>query len=202
MDQKLIGWARAVKSRMRHRPGPPPLWLFTDTGRIADPVAAAARLPKGLCGVVLRDDDRPDRAALARRLARVCRQRRLVLVVAGDWRLAQAVRAGIHLRGGRGRVTGRVIGRVTGRCGFGATASVHDGADLRRAARRGVGLAFVSPVFPTLSHPGAPVLGAVRLGVLVRRSKMPIAALGGIDGVSIKRLGWRVGAAAAIGALL
>ena len=100
MDAELLAWARAAASRGRGRRAPPPLWLFTDQKRLPDPCAAVARLPKGLCGVVLRHDADPERTTLGRRLAAICRQRRLVLVVAGDWRLAASLRAGLHLRGG------------------------------------------------------------------------------------------------------
>ena len=61
-----------------------PLWLFTDARRLPDPRPSVARLPRGLAGVVLRHDGEPGRAALGRDLARICRARRLVLVVAGD----------------------------------------------------------------------------------------------------------------------
>ena len=116
MDQRLLAWglrpwtgpARfggAVQGP-RIRPGGglnrlPRLWLFTDERRLADPRASVARLPRGKAGVVLRHDGYPDRAALGRDLARICRERRLVLVVAGDVRLAAKLRAGVHLRAGR-----------------------------------------------------------------------------------------------------
>ena len=194
MDSKLVGWARAVKRRLRGTGGPV-LWLFTDAARLADPVAAAAGLPRGLCGVVLRDDGRADRAALAVVLARVCRLRRNALVVAGDARLARAVGAGVHLRGGR---------RLRGMHGLRGpvTSSAHGATELRRAARAGAALAFLSPAFATASHPGARGLGAVRWAALARRATagMVMGALGGIDGASVRRLpGLRC--AAAIGAL-
>src|ERR1700712_2314994 len=75
MDQKLVAWARAVKSRQRfapksHRRGCfPVLWLFTDAARLPAPRAAVERLPIGLCGVVLRHDGAADRVALGRDLA-------------------------------------------------------------------------------------------------------------------------------------
>lgn len=194
MDIKLVGWARAVKRRLRGAGGPV-LWLFTDVARLADPVAAARGLPRGLCGVVLRDDARPGRAALAAALARVCRQRRNALVVAGDARLARAVGAGVHLRAGR---------RLRGMAGLRGmvTSSAHGVAELRRAAQAGARLAFLSPAFATASHPGAPGLGAVRWGALARQAPagLAVGALGGIDGASVRRLpGLR--SAAAIGAL-
>lgn len=157
------------------------LWLFTDERRLADPCPAASRLPRGLCGVVLRHDGlkRPARAALGRQLAAICRARRNRLVVAGDWRLAAALRAGLHLRGGRG-----------GRLNWPAivTSSAHGVAELRRARRAGAGLAFLSPAFGTASHPGAGALGPCRWGLAARRAGLAVAALGGIEGPTVRRL--------------
>jgi len=183
MDQRLIAWARAVKARGRWLPLPevPPLWLFTDARRLADPLAAAARLPRGLAGVVLRHDNEPGRAALGRALARTCRARRLALVVAGDARLAAALGAGIHLRGGRWPGLVRLHRSPL-------TSSAHSLPELRRAARAGASLAFLSPAFATASHPDAGALGPMRWAALARRAPLPVLALGGITGASAQRL--------------
>ena len=193
MDAKLVAWARAVKRRSRMTL--PVLWLFTDAARLADPLAAAAGLPRGLCGVVLRDDAAPGRAGLARRLAVICRARRNLLLVAGDARLARAVGAGVHLRGGR---------RARGMAGLRApvTSSAHGVVELRRAGAAGAAIAFLSPAFATASHPGAAGLGVVRWAAIARRAPrgLLVGALGGIDGARVRRLpGLRC--AAAIGAL-
>ncbi len=65
---------------MRRRQ-PPAVWLFTDERQGEALFAAAARLPRGV-GIVLRHHGlpRPERRALAGRLARIARQRGLVLV--------------------------------------------------------------------------------------------------------------------------
>ena len=171
------------------------LWLFTDAARLPDPRAAVARLPRGLCGVVLRHDGVPDRARLGRDLAGICRRRRLVLVVAGDGRLAAALGAGVHLRGGRGPVP-------RGRGGI-ATSSAHDLPQLLRAARAGADLAFLSSAFPTDSHPGGAALGVVRWSRLARRAGLAVAALGGIAGSRVRALPRDIcRGAGAIGALV
>ncbi len=149
------------------------LWLFTDAQRLPDPRAAVARLPRGLCGVVLRHDASPDRARLGADLARTCRARRLVLCVAGDSGLAARLGAGLHLRDGH-----RVLGP---RCGRMVTSSAHGRADLVRAARSGAALAFLSPVWQTASHPGGATLGLLRWRTLARQSVMPVCVLGGVD---------------------
>jgi thiamine-phosphate pyrophosphorylase len=171
----------------------PVLWLFTDEALLADPAPSVARLPRGLCGVVLRHDEAADRAALGRRLARLCRARRNLLVVAGDWRLAAALHAGVHLRRGRGRPARR---------GTLCTSSAHGVAELVAARRAGAALAFLSPAFATRSHPGAAALGPVRWSAQVLRAGGAVAALGGIAGGTVRRLDRRrCVAAGAIGAL-
>jgi thiamine-phosphate pyrophosphorylase len=181
MDERLVAWARAVKSRQR-RSGVrrPVLWLFTDAQRLPDPLPAVARLPRGLCGVVLRHDGAPGRAALGRALARLCRARGLVLSVAGDWRLAAALGAGLHARAGR-----RPCGAPRGLPAL--TSSAHGVADLRRARRLGA-LPFLSPAFPTASHHGAAGLGPSRWGLAAQHGGQAVAALGGVDGANVRRL--------------
>lgn len=162
MDQKLLAWG------LRRRPNPlPRLWLFTDDQRLPDPRASVARLPRGQAGVILRHDQHPDRAALARDLARTCRTRRLVLVVAGDVRLAAKLHAGVHLRGGRWPGPLRHPGLVT--------SSAHSIPELRRARTVGASLVFLSPAFPTRSHAGAPALGPLRWATMARTAKVPPA---------------------------
>jgi thiamine-phosphate pyrophosphorylase len=191
MDARLLAWGRAAGARGT---GFPPLWLFTDSTRLPDPRAAVARLPRRLAGVVFRHDDHPNRAALGRDLARICRARGLLLVVAGDVRLAAALGAGVHLRGGRWPTVLRCEGFVT--------SSAHNLADLRRAAAAGASLAFLSPVHATASHPGTRSLGPVRWSHLARQAPVKVAALGGVDGASARRLPvTRCRAIGAIGAL-
>jgi thiamine-phosphate pyrophosphorylase len=191
MDAGLLAWGRAVKRRRgRHAAKLPPLWFFTDAARLADPLPVIRRLPKGLCGVVLRHDAAPARPELGRQVAALCRARRLVLVVAGDARLAARLHAGLHLRGGRGAVHKRP-GLVT--------SSVHNARELARARRAGAALLFISPVYVTKSHSGAAVLGACgwrRYARLAGTTRS--AALGGITGRTVRSLGPACVAAAAI----
>jgi len=189
MDLSLVAWGRAVKARRGAR-RLPTLWFFTDPVRTPDVLGAVRCLPRGLCGVVFRHDGAPERTGLLRELARICRERRLVLVAAGA-RPGLPAGVGRHLRRGRGRAG---VGLVT--------SSAHDRAELVRARRAGASLVFVSPAFPTASHPGASPLGAARWGLLTRRAGLPVAALGGVDGRNVRRLPRWTAAAGAIGALL
>jgi thiamine-phosphate pyrophosphorylase len=197
MDQRLVSWARAVKARQarlgrRH----PVLWLFTDSARLPDPLPAIDRLPRGLSGVVFRHDDAPDRLALAKRVAALCRRRGLALSVAGDPRVAFRLHAFAHVRARRRMFRFRSVPSLTG--------SAHTVAELRQLARDRVPLVFLAPVFRTVSHQGAAGLGPLCWARLARQCPhgCTMLALGGIDGRSAKRLPRFCGGAGAIGALV
>lgn len=175
MDLLLIRRARALASRRRRFSHLPVLWLFSDWYVLPDPCPAVALLPRALSGVVFCHDRAPGRATLGRRLARLCRVRRIALVVAGDGRLAAALGAGVHLRRGRWPDSRRP------QRGW-RVASAHNRAELARAVRAGVDGVFLSPLFATKSHPEACPLGVLRWLLLARRTRLPVFAFGGVTG--------------------
>jgi len=163
----------------------PRLILMTDEVRLADPRPAAARLARG-DAVILRHYGDPQRRSLAIALRRTCRPRGVRLLIAGDVRLAVEIGAdGLHLpewriSAGDWRATRARFGLIT--------AAAHGPAALRAAARAGVDAALLSPVFPTLSHPDSPALGALRFTALCRAAALPVYALGGIGPDNVMRL--------------
>lgn len=164
----------------------PTLWLMTDE-RIGDLLAAVRRLPRG-AGVVFRHYATPaaERRRLWRRVLRIARARGLVLVRAGADRLPGEM--GTHGRRGAGV----------------RTWPAHSRAEARAGRRAGADLLFVSPVFPTRSHPGAPALGPVRARAIGAGLGAPLIALGGMDAKRFRRLrgfgGWAAIDALATGA--
>jgi thiamine-phosphate pyrophosphorylase len=90
----------------------------------------------------------------------------------------------VHLRGGRRAGVLALPRRAL------VTASAHNQTQLRRAEKAGAHIVFLSPVFPTASHPGAPVLSGLGFRNLARRAgRTTPFALGGINGNTIRRLG-------------
>lgn len=160
----------------------------TAQGPAADIIGA---LPPGtiLC---LRDYEMPDRHIYAADLATHCHAAGIHLLVGGDFRLAHAVRAwGVHVPEGLWRGSRRQV--LTARQqGLVVTTSVHSELAAMRVESAGHARAdavMVSPVFATLSHPGAKTLGPVKLArILTALKKMPAYALGGIHHGTITRL--------------
>jgi thiamine-phosphate pyrophosphorylase len=167
----------------------PSRWLVTDARRLADPLPAIRRLKRG-DGVLFRHYEWPaaQRLALAQRIAALCRRLGLVLVVAGDARLARAVAAdGLHLpqalvqRAAAARQVGLPL----------VTVAAHDAGAVARAARYGADAVLISPVFATATHPGAAPLGVLRLAALAsdaQRRGVATYALGGITPARLARL--------------
>ena len=188
----IAGAAQALNS---HAPAHlPALILMTDTARLAEPLGVIDRLPRGAAIILRHYADGDARAGqraredLARTLARNCRARGLILLVAADMNLALCIgAAGLHLPEWQLRATAGPIRRP--RPGFIITAACHSAAALARAARLDVDAALLAPVFPSASHPGAPTLGALRFAALAHNAQIPVYALGGVNALTALRLG-------------
>lgn len=157
---------------MRIRHPLPRLWLMTDERQEERLLAAVARLPDG-AGVVFRHYSLGE---VARRnlFERVRAAAPGPVLLAGSAAEARAWGAAGSHGGGRG-------------AGL-RTAPAHNLAELRAAERAGAALAFLSPVFPTVSHPGARALGLAKFAWLARRTSLPVIALGGMNAARGKRL--------------
>ena len=197
--EQLARAARALNAAAG-RPPLPALILMTDQDRLPDPVAAARALPRG-SAVILRHTDAKTRAAIARRLVMVARERKLMLLIAGDARLATAIGAsGLHLPEARAREAAhwRAL-----RPEWIITAAAHSAHALAIAERAGADAVLLAPVFPTASHPGRESLGALKVRAMAQRAGLPVYALGGINAQTIARLkGSRLAGIAAIEALV
>jgi len=161
----------------------PRCWLLTDPRQGEALWQALERMPRG-GGVIFRHYGVADRQALFRRVQAIARRRRLVLLLAGPPKLAAAWRADGSYGADRRRQSRRSPVKAI---------SAHNRSELHAAASSGATMVLLSPVFPTRSHPGARTLGRTRFSALARESKLPVIALGGMDGRRARSLpayGW------------
>ena len=144
----------------------PKIWLMTDP-RLGDRLLAAIRkLPTG-SGVVFRHYQLSpyERLILFRQIKRICGQRGHVLLLAGSHDFGAD---GVH---GRERFRPTQI----------LTMPVHSLREIRDAQKLGADLMFLSPMFATSSHLGAPALGVMQFSRLARLAgPAKIIALGGM----------------------
>lgn len=165
--------------RPRH-PALPALWLMTDERQGDGLWSALDKLPAG-AGVVFRHHatSAAQRRALFQRVRDIARRKRLTLILAGP--ISSAIRWRAH--GAHGRSPHRHTPSLLIR-----TAPAHNRPEIEAARRAGADLIFLSPVFPTRSHPGARTLSPIRFGLLARGAGIPVIALGGMKRDNVHRL--------------
>lgn len=142
-------------------------------------MASMARaLEQGLRLIQLREKSLPPSE-----LERVAR-RVVALAHASGARVVMNAEAGLALAAGADGVhlTSAALMSLEARPQAGlVSASCHSAAELAKAAELGLDYVQLSPVLPTLSHPGAPVLGWAAFAALVRDCPLPVYALGGVN---------------------
>jgi thiamine-phosphate pyrophosphorylase len=156
----------------------PHRWLFTDA-RLGDHGLRAARRMAVGSGIVVRSHDlsRVARDKLIRGLRVVAKARQHKLFIAAEEpaMVRRHGAAGLHLRSRNSRLAAQAR-----RIGLAVSMPVHSVQEAEAARRARADYVFVSPLFPTRSHPGAPVLKRRSWAALVRRAGAQAAALGGM----------------------
>lgn len=160
----------------------PLLWLLSDQRNDAGLDRALAALPRG-SGFVFRHyhlgpEARRDRFDALARMARN-----------GDHRVILAGNVEHWASWGADGVYGAVaeIAPLDGCLRLG---TAHNGDELQAANAARLDGVFLSPVFPTRSHPGSQVLGAQGFSVLAQQALVPVIALGGMTAARARELGW------------
>ncbi|MGA9164935.1 MAG: Nudix family hydrolase [Thiobacillus sp.] len=135
-------------------------------------------LHNGLRLIQLRDKTLPDEARLALAGETVRRAHRYGarVLVNGSLELARAADAdGVHLdTAAAAKLAVRPDCEWVG-------VSCHDAAELAHAVSIGADFALLSPVLPTLTHPGAATLGWETFSRLAAASAIPVYGLGGLE---------------------
>lgn len=193
--RKLASAAAHLNARSAHAGRLPMLVLMTDDERLPDPAAAARLLPKGAM-IVVRARNNEHRARLAYQLVALARARNLIVLVANDAKLASEAGAdGLHLS--QANAAQAMHWRAV-RPGWFISAAAHD---LRSAiSAKAVDAVFLSPVYPTASHPDVRALTPARANAIADALSVPVFALGGVTARNAPLLHGFAGIAA-IGAL-
>ncbi len=148
----------------------PQIWMMTDP-RLGENLAASVQRLPAKSGVIFRHYDLApvERKALFGKIARVCRKRGHIILLAGTSGDARNWHAdGEH---GRGRLFNKGL----------SSAPVHTIREIAQAHRSGADIMLLSALFATSSHPGQRPLGLMgfkRMAALCGPAKL--IALGGM----------------------
>ncbi len=147
---------------------------MTDPERVAHPHRIVAKLPPGF-GVIYRHFGSKGRFVIGKRLACICKRRRLVLLVSADPELAIHIGAdGVHW-------PETVLQRVRpSHPRWIETASAHSHAAIARASRHAIDAVLFSALFVSTSVSAGKPTGALRFRALAQQAPVPIYGLGGI----------------------
>lgn len=161
----------------RQRPWPR-AWLMTDERMGESLWTAIDRLPTNESGIVFRHYRAPPgaRTVLARRITDICHRRSLTLAIAADVDLARTLGADL------------VHNPPEPPADLPFSRSVHSLEEAEAAQREGAALVFVSPVYPTSSHPDREPLGLARAKRVAEAAGVPAIALGGMNARKFTRL--------------
>ena len=163
-------------------------------------------LHHGLRLIQLRDKTLPEdaRLQLARATVQHARPHGARVLVNGSLELARAADAdGVHLDAPAAAQL-RARAECAAPDSFLLGVSCHNANELAHAAALEADYALLSPVLPTLTHPGAPTLGWDAFAALAAASPIPVYGLGGLEradvavaqshgahGVALLRGAWR-----------
>ena len=162
-----------------------PYVLMTDPKRVPDVLGAAQNLPEH-SALIYRHFGAPEREFMAHKLRQICNDRGIQFLIGADEDLARTVGAdGVHLP--ETDLDAAPVLHIQYPDWI-LTGATHSEFALAKAARLGLEAGFVSPVFESQSPSAGDTLGVERFAEMVRDAKIPVIALGGINGTNVHRL--------------
>ncbi|MBY9065921.1 thiamine phosphate synthase [Hyphomonas sp. WL0036] len=167
----------AARVAARHLPeGLPPAFFLTDPARTPCPERVVAGLPAGW-GVIYRHFGADDREEVARRLLKLCRRRKITLLIGADPELAAKIGAdGVHWPERMAGQSRKWRGRFKLQ-----TVSGHSGYNRVLLRTLSVDAVLFSTVFASNSVSSGHPMGALKFRKLAPSLPKPVYALGGIN---------------------
>lgn len=164
----------------------PSLYAISNAAELGDDVFLARlehALHNGLRLLQLREAHLPppEMQAYTRRVVSLAHRHGARVLINSDIELARQTGAdGVHLNSKQ--LMASQVRPDTGLC----SASCHCPEELAHAERLGLDFALLSPVLPTLSHPGAAPLGWAGCAAMLAGTGLPVYALGGLQRADIE----------------
>jgi len=185
---KLLDYSKEIKTKDNKLPK---VIIIFDDNFFDKKKFSKLKIPKE-SAFLLRSYKVKERKKIAKQLLKFCKMKKLKLLIGSDIKLAEDINAhGIHFPEymiKKNKINWMIIKNIKSKKNWIITTAVHSYQAIKKAEFFNVDAALLSPVFQSESHPNKKNLGINKFESIVKKTKLPIYALGGINIKNIKSL--------------
>jgi len=186
---KLLDYSKGIKTKDNKLPKI--IIIFNDDD-FDEKKFLNLKIPKE-SAFLLRSYKAKGRKKIAKQLLKFCKMKKLKLLIASDIKLAEDINAhGVHfpeyMIKKKNKINWVIVKNIKLRKNWIITTAVHSLQAIKNAEFFDIDAALLSPVFSSKSHPNKKNLGINKFSKIVKKTKLPIYALGGINIKNIKSL--------------
>ena len=186
---KLLDYCKGIKTKDNKLPK---IIMIFDDEVFDKKKLLNLKIPKE-SAFLLRSYKAKERKKIAKQLLKFCKIKKLKLLIASDIKLAEDINAhGDHfpeyMIKKKNIINWVIVKNIKLRKNWIITTAVHSLQAIKNAEFFDIDAALLSPVFSSKSHPNKKNLGINKFSKIVKKTKLPIYALGGINIKNIKSL--------------
>ena len=185
---KLLDYSKEIRSKDNKLPK---VIIIFDDELFNKKKMLKLKIPKK-SAFLLRSYQTKKRKKIAKQLLKFCKMKKIKLLIGSDIKLAKDINAhGVHFPEymiKENKINWIGIKNIKYRKKWIITTAAHSTRSLKKVEGLDIDAALLSPVFISKSHPNNKCLGLNKFSKIVKKTKLPIYALGGINIKNVKSL--------------
>ena len=185
---KLLDYSKEIRSKDNKLPK---VIIIFDDELFNKKKLLKLKIPKK-SAFLLRSYQTKKRKKIAKQLLKFCKMKKIKLLIGSDIKLAKDINAhGVHFPEymiKENKINWIGIKNIKYRKKWIITTAAHSIRSLKKVEGLDIDAALLSPVFISKSHPNNKCLGLNKFSKIVKKTKLPIYALGGINIKNVKSL--------------
>ena len=185
---KLLDYSKEIRSKDNKLPK---VIIIFDDELFNKKKLLKLKIPKK-SAFLLRSYQTKKRKKIAKQLLKFCKMKKIKLLIGSDIKLAKDINAhGVHFPEymiKENKINWIGIKNIKYRKKWIITTAAHSTRSLKKVEGLDIDAALLSPVFISKSHPNNKCLGLNKFSKIVKKTKLPIYALGGINIKNVKSL--------------
>ena len=185
---KLLDYSKEIRSKDNKLPK---VIIIFDDELFNKKKMLKLKIPKK-SAFLLRSYQTKKRKKIAKQLLKFCKMKKIKLLIGSDIKLAKDINAhGVHFPEymiKENKINWIGIKNIKYRKKWIITTAAHSIRSLKKVEGLDIDAALLSPVFISKSHPNNKCLGLNKFSKIVKKTKLPIYALGGINIKNVKSL--------------